>query len=343
MLAGLPTPPSRMSFDFDAAVTVPLRMQPGLRRPSPQAASFTPIAPGSRHQREKLAVLSAFADDALCAVDDFDAGPAVDALCREAQRQRPDAWHWDGDRAQARWLGTACDRAGRVEQTEPGVFGLGDEVARCLRARPAHWRLAGLACLAFAEDFAVVDRATGTLPWLAVCLPTHWAPRDKVGRSFAEVHGPVADNSLIVGAADALVALVTGGDRWERFVWTVTPHPRLHAHPARLDPRGWALTAVADAWWRTERQGFLPVDAGAGRQQALFTIHVAVTRLADAAARSDRARRLHDAIASATPAVLAYRDLAGVREPLLAWLASRAGDRTAHEAAPTHDAAPPSG
>ena len=51
-----------MSFDFDVAVNPPFRMQPGLRRLAPGSAQLTPLAPGSRHQREKLAVLSAFAD-----------------------------------------------------------------------------------------------------------------------------------------------------------------------------------------------------------------------------------------------------------------------------------------
>ena len=43
-----------MSFDFDAAVTAPFRMQPGLRRLAPGTPQLTPLAPGSRHQREKM-------------------------------------------------------------------------------------------------------------------------------------------------------------------------------------------------------------------------------------------------------------------------------------------------
>ena len=54
-----------MSFDFDAAVTAPFRIQPGLRRLAPGALHLTPLDPGSRQQREKLAVLSAFAE--VCA------------------------------------------------------------------------------------------------------------------------------------------------------------------------------------------------------------------------------------------------------------------------------------
>jgi hypothetical protein len=59
-------------------------------------------------------------------------------------------------------------------------------------------------------------------------------------------------------------------------------------------------------------------------EQAVFTIHVEVQALADAITTPGRARALHAAIASMSPAVLAYRNLAAVREPLLHWLAARA-------------------
>ena len=312
---------SDSDFDFETAVASPFRMQPGLRRLPASARQHTPLSPGSRHQREKLAVLSAFASQALLCRGGFDPRPALDAVCVQAAAEHPDAFEWDGRRARAIRLGTAVAE-GAVEQLAPGSFGLGDEVARCLLGLPAEWRLAGLLALGFAEDLAVVDARSGTIPWLAVALPSHWAPETKVGRHFSEVHAPVADNTLIVGAAAPLTRLVAGPDRWERFVWTVTPHPRLHAHPDRVDENRWADWPVARGWWRTERQTFIPVPAAA---QAVFTIKVEVQALADAIDTPERAARLHDAIASMSAAVLAYRGLAPVRDDLLAWLAVMAG------------------
>jgi len=309
-----------MAFDFDAAVSAPFRMQPGLRRLAAGSPQLTPLEPGSRHQREKLAVLSAFWTQALLVRPGFDAGPSLAALCLHAADEHPDAWDWDGARALALRLGTAVGVDGRIEQTAPGRFFLGDEVSRCLRGLPAAWRLAGLLSLAFAEDFAVVDGNDGSIPWLAVALPSHWAPEDKVGRHFAEVHAPVADGELLRKAGDALLRLVSGGDRWERFVWNVTDQPRLHAHPTRVDRERWLHTAVADAWWRTERQTFLPLPQ---RRQAVFTIHVEVQRLAAAIDTPARAAALHAAISSMSAAVLAYRGLTTVRAPLLDWLAAR--------------------
>jgi dimethylamine monooxygenase subunit A len=311
-----------MSFDFDTAVSAPFRMQPGLRRLAAGAAQLTPLAPGSRHQREKLAVLSAFPEMALQQRAGFDPRPALHALAAHAAAEHPHAFAWDGQRAEARLLGTAVNGT-EVEQLAAGRFGLGDEIARCLRPLPAPWRLPALIALSFAEDFAVVDAGDASIPWLAVCLPSHWAPQEKVGRPFAEVHAPVADAALILRAAEHLVKLVTGDERWERFVWNVTGHPRLHAHPRHVDPQRWpadiAATLPAGAWWRSERQTFIPLPA---RRQAVFTIGVQCEPLASAIDTPQRARALHDAIESMSAAVLDYRNLKAVRAPLLAWLAS---------------------
>ncbi len=318
-----------MHFDFDAAVQAPFRMQPGLRRLGVGATQLTPLPPGCRHQREKLAVLSSFWPQALLVSERFDANPALDAVCRQAANEHPTAWAWDGLRAQALWLGTSVTAAGQVEQTDAGSFGLGDEVSRCLQVLPPQWRLTGLLSLAFAEDLAIVDAASSTIPWLAVALPSHWAPETKVGQHFATVHAPVADNQRLMAAGDHLPALICAGPAHERFVWSLGTHPRLHAHPRRSLREPWPVgdpDAVAQAsWWRTERQTFLPLPASAcGGPMAVFTIGVQVTPLVQALAGPGQAQRLHAALASMSPAVLAYRGLTEARDDLLAWLERRA-------------------
>ena len=339
-----PPPP----FDFNAAVSAPFYMQPGLRRMAPGALHLTPAAPGSPHLREKLAVLSSFWPQALLMQPGFDAGPALAALRAQAQLEHPQAWTESDGRAQALMLGAAVNHQGKnqghIEVLTTDSFGVGEEVARCLQGLPPAWRLVGLLSLTFVEDFALVEGAGGTIPWLAVCLPSHWAPEDKVGLPFAAVHAPVADNQRVLRAAPGLLQMLTRADdparppsesvRWERFVWNVTDQPRLHAHPARSGGRRWehmaledmALedTALEQAWWRTERQTFLPVPGlPAGQAQAIFTIQVQVQPLAQALTTAVQAKALHDAVASMSPAVLAYRGLQAVREPLLHWLLQR--------------------
>jgi dimethylamine monooxygenase subunit A len=180
--------------------------------------------------------------------------------------------------------------------------------------------------LAFEEDLAVLDGAAGTLPWLCVCVPSHWAPEDKVGLDFAALHGPVADNAALVAASRQLVTLATGGACWERHVWTITPSARYDQHPRRHPRTPWPVadgpeSFAAQCWFRTERQTFFPV--GRGTQQAVFTIRVALQPLTQAVATGWQAQRLHDSLASMSDAVLAYKNLAAAREPLLAWLRTR--------------------
>jgi dimethylamine monooxygenase subunit A len=177
--------------------------------------------------------------------------------------------------------------------------------------------------LAFEEDFAVLDGDSTTLPWLCVCVPSHWAPEEKLGLSLAAVHAPVADNALLLAAGDKLVQLATGGACWERFVWTVTASPRHDQHPRRHARQPWPPatepgTFAAGCFLRAERQTFFPV--GRGTRQAVFTIRVMLQPLAQAVATHGRAQRLHDSLASMSDAVLAYKGLTAAREPLGRWL-----------------------
>lgn len=181
--------------------------------------------------------------------------------------------------------------------------------------------------LAFEEDFAVLDGESGRLDWLCICVPSHWAPEEKIGLPFAAVHAPVADNALLLAASQQLVQLVTGPDAYERFVWTVTPSGRYDQHPKRHAREPWPLHLDDDAFaarcfLRAERQGFIPLTEGPRR--AVFTIRVVLQPLAEAVNTPEKARRLHDSLASMSDAVLAYKNLAAARDPLLRWLAKKA-------------------
>ena len=306
-----------MPFDF-SQICAPFRMQPGLRRIAPGSAQLTPASSGGRHLREKMAVLASHADEALVDVAGFDAVPALHAIANEATQLSATPFTYNGaNDCEAPRLGWAI-RAGRPEGT--GDAAIGDLLA----SLPPSRRATALLCLAFEEDFAVIDGATATIPWLAVCLPSRWAPEKKVGRHFAEVHAPVADNGLLIEASDRLARLVTGADRWERFVWTISADPRLPQHPARGDVR-WPDDADAEAIaalasFRHEHQTFVPVP---GTGQAVFTIRVASEAL-DAAVRArEDAMRLRDALASMSPAVLVYRGLSTVQDRLIEALTSR--------------------
>lgn len=178
------------------------------------------------------------------------------------------------------------------------------------------------------EDLAVLDGATGTLPWLSVCVPSHWAPEDKLGLDFLAVHQPVADNGTLLAASRQLVQLATSGAHWERHVWTLSPSARYDQHPRRHAREPWPDPADAQrfaqaCFLRAERQTFFPV--GQGTRQAVFTIRVMLQPLVDAVDTPARAARVHGALASMSDAVLQYKGLAAAREPLLRWLEQRRG------------------
>jgi hypothetical protein len=211
-------------------------------------------------------------------------------------------------------------------QSRHAVPGFDPQPALQAIAEHARWDASVPLELAFEEDFAVLQGEDGTLPWLCVCVPSHWAPEDKVGLPFAAVHAPVADNAALLAASRQLVQLATGGDRFERFVWTVTPSGRYDQHPRRQAREPWPVSLDDEAFarrcfLRSERQTFLPV--GRGTRQAVFTIRVMLQPLAEAVDTAAKAQRLHDALASMSEPVLAYKNLAAARDPLLRWLSAR--------------------
>lgn len=183
--------------------------------------------------------------------------------------------------------------------------------------------------LAFEEDFAVLDAATETVPWMCVCVPSHWAPEDKLGKSLAAMHAPVADSADLNAAWPHMSRLVGSGGHWERFVWTISPSPRYGQHPRRHARQPWPRSAdpaefAAACHFRAERQTFLPVNdrQGQPKGQTVFTIRVMVEPLASVVRHPEQARQLYDALGSMNADVLLYKNLEAARAPLLAWLSS---------------------
>jgi hypothetical protein len=142
------------------------------------------------------------------------------------------------------------------------------------------------------------------------------------------VHAPVADNALLVQASQSLARLVTtpGPDRWQRVVWTLQPGTQFDGHPKRAAPRHWPSQIESlgeQILLRVEHQSFIAVPSV---QQAIFTIRVMLEPLGTLIAgpkQAEHAARLHAALASMSDAVVAYRDLGGIRPLVLQWLVQR--------------------
>jgi len=187
--------------------------------------------------------------------------------------------------------------------------------------------------LLLAQDLAVLDLASGGVPWMNVCVPSGWAPEEKIGRSLLAIHAPVADNGVLAAAWPRLAQLLTAGGTWERHVWSISPSPRYDQHPHRHPAPTWPTSGDLDdfasrCYLRSERQTFFPVLERAGRppRQAIFTITPSLERLPDAVSGAQHAQRLHQSLASMSDAVVAYKNLAPARVALLAWLKRRMGE-----------------
>ena len=169
------------------------------------------------------------------------------------------------------------------------------------------------------EDLAVIQR-DGDRHWLAaihLCFPNHWAAEEKIGKTFAAIHAPVAGIEPINRQADKMVdAMINATQGYVRFVWGIATDTELNHHPGnprgrRFDPKD------PHAFLRIERQtiwGFPEVDA------SLFTIRTYFEDLAKI--EPDKRAKVISAIESMTPASLQYKGLAESRDDLLAWLRS---------------------
>ena len=178
--------------------------------------------------------------------------------------------------------------------------------------------------LAIEEDFAVLDLDSGRVPLLCVCVPSRWAPEDKLGQSLLDIHAPVADNLRLLAATQSILGLLRTGQSWERHVWTISPSASYDLHPRRMPAPTWPDAAdpaefAARCHLRVEQQTLVPAG-----HQCLFMIRVMLTPLTQAVRGADDARHLRNALRSMSDAVLAYKNLGVAREPLCRWLDSRA-------------------
>jgi hypothetical protein len=177
------------------------------------------------------------------------------------------------------------------------------------------------------EDLAVVSASGDGRDWVSalhICFPSHWSAEGKIGQDFAAVHAPVAGIERINQAARQMVNAMVHKGPFVRFAWTLQSDSRLnhHVEPPPGVPSGtwqgrrfdWSAPRL---FLRVERQvlwGFPEVEAFLFVIRTSFTEGEAIRRDPEACAR------LRSAIASMTPASLAYKGLAQHREGLLNWL-----------------------
>ncbi len=160
------------------------------------------------------------------------------------------------------------------------------------------------------EDLAIVvmpEKKDRTIA-LHLCAPNHWSPESKIGKTFVEIHQPIAEIEKVNASASQLVRGMILKGPFERFAWGISDDTVLNHHPS--PPPGISSGRnfdghVKDLFLRIERQtthGFPELDA------ALFTIRTYFLPCAELS--KDELTSLSSALHSMTPASRLYKGIA---------------------------------
>lgn len=159
----------------------------------------------------------------------------------------------------------------------------------------------------YQEDFVVWAPDTKgrlTMQMASVCFPSGWDPVLKINKTFAEIHEPVADNELIMNAADRIATMITQKGPFIRSVWTIANSNELNRHPKVKQP--WTNESIEEMYYRCERQVTVPLG-----RAAIFFIRTYVVPLLTVDAKA-----IQESINTMTDEILTYKDLHYVKEKL---------------------------
>jgi hypothetical protein len=175
------------------------------------------------------------------------------------------------------------------------------------------------------DDLCLLDRAPGAegpeaerlvVVAGAVAHPNRWRLADKLGRSMAGVHGPVPGYpGRLADQVERVLGSLRPDRALERRSWALLDDPTLHQPvatagvPDRFEPTG--------LWLRVERQALRRLPASGAVTFAIRTRQWRVDRLAD---HPEQAAGLAASLRSTPDDLAAYKGVAAIRAPLLAWL-----------------------
>lgn len=173
------------------------------------------------------------------------------------------------------------------------------------------------------EDLAVmsIQNDRHKLAALHVCMPGHWAPTEKIGRTFAQIHAPVPQMQAINARQQHYVhQMVNAENGLVRFVWGCQSDDRLNGHPDaphhNEEHSAGRAFDPGQTFLRMERQVIWGLSqAGA----ALFTIRPYLVAIREIRSVPELRRALISALCSMEPDALAYKRL-NRRDALVDWL-----------------------
>lgn len=185
------------------------------------------------------------------------------------------------------------------------------------------------------EDLAVVtvDDENDWLSALHVCAPSGWAPAEKIGKRFTDVHEPVPDIGPVSRKGGPAMRAMAAKGRHVRFVWGLTTDPSLNHHPAlRVEGPSTApqWRAPRFAWTtrtdRTDQSLFVRVERQTliglpDVRSALFSIRPYIYDCRSLPA--DHCRAIAEAVRGMSPEARRYKGIERDWEPMVEWLIAR--------------------
>lgn len=153
-----------------------------------------------------------------------------------------------------------------------------------------------------------------------VCFPSEWGLGEKLGRSLAEVHGPVPQlNEVLANRIDTFLNGFDARFGWRRLNWSLAGDAERNHHPDRRLPKLDAATRPEETFVRWEHQllARLP-QSGA----ILFALRIELQSLVELKADAEGSARLARQLETMSPEIAGYKNTAAARARLIRFLRS---------------------
>ncbi len=159
----------------------------------------------------------------------------------------------------------------------------------------------------------------------AVCFPTRWELRPKLGHSMTKIHGRVPGyGEKLDGTSNRFFDGIKPGDVFARGNWSLLDDPALYQPTGKMrsgqNSSIAPSTAGEEIWLRVEHQTLQRLPRS---DAILFGIRIHRTRLREVsedAEDAEASRTLIEAIETMNPAMQRYKSLEWVRDPAIAYL-----------------------
>ena len=154
----------------------------------------------------------------------------------------------------------------------------------------------------------------GKLEACFVAFPSSWNAGEKMGKTLAELHEPIADNEALVRASDGIMRAMTGEQSYHRYTWGISSLDGYSNHPLYQKPD---FDSLDDLTFRVEHERTVTVTKDT---TAAFLIHVDTYPLEDVL-KWDYGL-IKGAVDSMSASVLEYKNLKKVKELLSEYILS---------------------